>query len=767
MIRLQKAIPFALSALALSAAQWAGATVLVPPTGGAYVADQARQNTWVQDKVGDEIGTVNMIMCVMSGMRGDAMVNQGAYVALIDMNKCQSRGKGGSSAGDSAGAANATDYMTAIVTATQASASDPLVIKAWLADESEDHGTTMKRTIYVHISASEGKSASKPNGVFSMYFCGKAQGDGVGVACQMSGALKSDGTNLTFYQDEGGQTENLSLTNGSSTTGSGQLEGIDQQSNPYAYSFAYDATNFLRSDGVTPVCFDRSRANAEYSTWRYGTYKANGDRLEADHSGFPVKYVVSSPSAQTYYGYWGFWGLWLPQSALDTFGTGNEGVLTRQSNGATETLSVEKKGGKLWKLTRRTAALDDFKGGSMMFWSPTTINAASTTLQSGANYELQWDGVHQVLNVVGQQDCVSNPGRCDSVPMGPFALHASDFPANAKALPIFFPSGGGNGALVLPSSGDFSGSTEVSYRTRETVSTATNVSLDCLNQCTKSGAALTSSFGPSINSPQPYVGNWGPVSSPASSYTYTGGMLTDDGNAHASVDASGVNKADMKSYQWGVTSGLMVSHSDLPNLACAADGRTDAGTQDHYCPGLIDQLTEVYQWETGPNQWNQYFGASVNGSPVVIDAPKDLAFAATSQNIRSGNVSKYAGSTMHLQFNGFGELQGIPGHCVKQGDNTETTNCDQNTRWVPAFDIVDGSAVTEGATPYYVQFLERELRFAKVPLGTCSALTLPTTGSLNLSSTYDLHPDQVLGVTIPTPANPKAAVIDGTVQSTN
>ncbi|MES2091088.1 MAG: hypothetical protein V4532_14070, partial [Pseudomonadota bacterium] len=136
-----------------------------------------------------------------------------------------------------------------------------------------------------------------------------------------------------------------------------------------------------------------------------------------------------------------------------------------------------------------------------------------------------------------------------------------------------------------------------------------------------------------------------------------------------------------------------------------------------------------------------------------------------SNNIRSNDVAKYSGSTMRLQFNGFGELQGIPGHCVKQLDNTETTNCDQNTRWVPAFDIVDGSSVAEGSTPYFVQYLERELRFSKVSLGTCSTLTLPSSGSaLDLSSTYTEQPDSVLGVTAPTPANPKAAVIDGTVQ---
>lgn len=756
MMSIKKSVPFALSAMALSVSQCAWAT---PPTSGAYIDDQAHRNSWVQDQVGDEISTVNMIMCVMSGLRGDAMVNQGAYVALIDMNKCQSRGKGGSSAGDSAGAANATDYMSAVVQSTQASTSDPLIIKAWMTEEEEGQ----KKTIYAYIVATAGKSETNPNGLFSMYFCGKPQGSTLSDPCVFKGALKADDTGLSFYQLEDGTPRNMTLSS-SGASGSGRLQGTDHQSNPVNFTFAYNGTHFLRSNGVASKCFDRSEANAETSTWRYGTYNADGSRMEASHPGFPVKYVVTTPEAKTYYGYWGFWGLWLPQSAMDTFGTSDEGVLTRQVNGAPQALTVVKKGGKLWKLTRKSATLDDFKGGSMMFWAPSTISAASVTLSAGTNYELQWDGANQVLNVIGAQDCTTTPGRCDTVPMGPFALHASDFPANAKALSVFFPAAGGNGALVLPSSGDFAGATEVSYRTREVVSPSTTLQLDCLTQCPKSGSDLTAGFAASPKSP--FVGNWGPVVAPAASYTYTGGSFTDDGNSNAAVDASGFAKETMGSYQWGLTSGTMISHANVADIACNAGGGL-TGTLDHLCPGLIDQVAETYQWETGPNAWNQYVGASAGGNPVTIDPPKDLSFAVTSNNIRASDVSKFSGSTMRLQFNGFGELQGIPGHCVKQLDNSETTNCDQNTRWVPAFDIVDGSFLTEASTPYYVQYLEREQRFANVNLSFCSALTLPSSGTtLDLSSIYTVQPDVALEGEehMPTPANPKAAVIDGTVQ---
>ena len=59
------------------------------PTSGAYLTDG--QNSWVQDRVGDRIGTVNMIMCIMGNLKPDRMVNQGAYLALVDEQKCKGK----------------------------------------------------------------------------------------------------------------------------------------------------------------------------------------------------------------------------------------------------------------------------------------------------------------------------------------------------------------------------------------------------------------------------------------------------------------------------------------------------------------------------------------------------------------------------------------------------------------------------------------------------------------------------------------------------
>lgn len=756
-MNIRQSVPFALSLLAASVSS----SVWAAPTGGAYTTD--KQNTWVQDRVGDRIGTVNMIMCIIGSMRGDAMVNKGPYVALIDQGKCEGRGDSSKSTSTNAGASNATNYMSTVVESTQASTADPLIIKAWLHDEQENGGSPKKATIYAYVVATAGKSDANPNGLFKMYFCGEP--DAAPGQCMFKGSLQSDANGLSFYQEEAGGGGGPSMTqlilqnNPSTETGQGKISGTEN-STPYTYKFAYDSSNFRRQEGsTTDVCFARDKASGDTSTWRYGTYNADGSRLDIDHPGFPVKYVNGSAS---YYGFWSFWGLWLPDSAMSEIALGH-GTLTRHVGDSDVTITPVQKGGKLWRLTRHTGQLDDFKNVSMMFWSNTQIGSGPTN----GNYELQWDG--STLNAVAYQDC--SGGNCTPVPLtAPVALHASTLnTAHINALPIFFPSGGGNGAVEVPASGDFSTASVVSYRTRDVVSpSASDIGLNCVNMCPKTGTNLVSSQTLATN-PFQDSPSWGPVTAHFA-YTFHAGMMS-DGSGDA--DASGALKANMGNNQWGLNSGSLVADADLSSIRCDTNGvaNTSGG---FYCSHLVDKAPTIYQWETGPNQWNKFFGAS----GITIDPPKSLALTAaatftshvpdSTNNIRGASetqLTKFNGNKVQLQFSGFGELQGIPGNCVNP-DNNQAAQCDQNSRWVPAFDMIDGATVSDGSANYYVKYLEREMRLGKVNCsGVSSTLTLTGAAALTLptSSLVDKNPKTELGAE-PTPSSTKPAVIDSIVQ---
>lgn len=722
----------------LVASAWA-----VPPSSGAYVSDP--QNTWVQDRVGDRISTVNMIMCIMSSMRPDALVNQGAYVALVDEGKCAGRGDSSKSTSTNAGASNATNYMSATVVSEQATNADPLTVKIWLHEE-EDHGSgPEKTTIYVYIVATEGKSDANPNGLFRMYFCGIP--DGLNT-CMFRGTLKSDGTGLSFYQAEGNGTAsetNLKLqSNPSTDSGLGRVQGTES-GNPYAYTFAFDGNYFHRSDGNADECFARDKALADTSTWSYGVYNADGSRLAVSNPGFPVKYVSG---ADTYYGFWSFWGLWLPDSALATVGT--SGTLTRQVDNVDVPLTVVRRGGKLWKLSRHQSTLGAFKNVSMMYWSPNAIGSGP----ANTNYELQWDG--STLNAIGYQQCSPGNPCSNTAFVAPVALSAPALvSAHVQAMPIFFPSGGGNGSVIVPASGNFSGNDVVTYRTREVVEPgAPDVALNCIGMCPKTGTSLVSG-GSLAASPFQDAGSWGP-SGTRYAYTWQAGMLSDGGG---NADASGASKDSMGAHPWGLTSGSMVTDSDLPSVRCDMNGQANPGGA-YYCPHLVDQATVIYQWETGPNQWNRYFGAT----GVTIDPPKSLSFTAQASpaNITALDVNKFDGNTVQLQYNGFGQLQGIPGSCVNPDTNQPAT-CDQSTRWVPAFDIVDGSAVSDGTNSFYVKYLQRELRLHRTSCTSAPALTAASALTLPDASAYDVNPMTTIG-SEPVPASSKPKVIDGIVQ---
>ena len=731
----------------------AAAAVLVPvcgpawsavPTSGAYVTDV--QNTWVQDRVGDRISTVNMIMCVMGGLRPDAMVNAGPYVALVDKTKCSGRSDSSQADSTSAGQSNATNYMNAIVDSTQASSSAPLTMKAWIT-ANMDGG--QKMLISVYGVATAGKSAAYPNGLFTINYCGQQAGADPLSPCHMRGMLRSDDSGLSFYESEAGGAETkLILQANSQDVGGGQMSGVDGA--PYQYKFAYDTNNFRRSDGSVDACFSRDKANAEYSTWRYGTYNQDGSRLNLSNPGFPVKYVNGS---ETYHGFWSFWGLWLPDTALTT--VGSTGTLSRRVGNADQTLSVVKKGGKLWKLTRQDSTLTAFKNIPMMFWAPANIGSQ---LQAGSNYELQWDGTD--LRATRRQVC--SPSGCQQQAISPaVALQASDFwTAGVRVMQVFFPSGGGNGAVRVDPTAPFSSSTVLSLRVRSVVTPGASdapSSLVCLGGCPKAGAALTAAF--SGGAPAPFLSqSWAPVlAGSATAYGYSNGMLRSGGS---DVDGSGITE-NMLQYSGGIVSGSMVSSTDLSAVSCDAGGAQNPSGA-YLCPYLADRADVVYQWETGPNKWNQFFGAT----GVTIDPPKSLSFAVTSGNVRAANPALFAGNTLQLQFSGFGELQGIPGRCVNP-DTYAPTQCVQGARYVPAFDIVDGSVVSEGSTNYYVKFLERELRLSKLSGSDATAckaaLPLPVGLTLPGPSSLTVNPVTTIGTT-PAVSNPKPAVIDGIVQ---
>lgn len=726
--------PVALAALGACAAllTLTPPALAAPPTSGAYVTDQTQSH--VQDATSDGLRLPNTVLCYMNatGANQTAVVNQGSYLALVDEVKCDNSGGAANSDSTSSGASSAPRYIRAVVNSSRSDNNSALLGKIWFTQD-EMHtagGGTTTGLIYARLSASVPASDTAPYGVFHTDFCGVADG---ASACGFYGYAEGSGASVSAFETEEGQRTTSMVLTGTTTSGQGRVK-LSETGRGFAadWVFAYDSQYFHRANaaGSNEQCFDRSFARAEKTAWRYGVYKADGARLERN-GGFPIK-------AGGVYGYVGYWGLWLPGGA-----TLNDGdTVTRYSysnqQAASGDYTLVRKDGRLKKMALHHTTLDGIRNVPFFFWvNQTFTDSGNVVRQQGTNLEVRWNGVQFVITGVAQNGPVTPDLAGNTVPD---AVLQSSWNINSWSQslggPVTIVTRDSTGAYLAPGAASV-----VNYRT-ETVlvpgGTEWPTNLHCLNDCPTGGSAFTSGLDNSLDPTAAFASttvadwngststastrwNWRPVAV-GSEVRYTAnasnGLLTTAGGQ--GVAWTSTTPPLNGQYQHGFQSGRLVDDAGLASLRCAANGGSGSS---HYCPNRIDSVDTIYVWETGPNSWNKFSGLRSGTSYVQFDPPLALQYTVPS----SGVADAYANSTLVLQYNGFGELHGIPGKCVTPMTNAEVPcNNDGSTRWVAAFVIPEGTALSDGSQTYYVKPLEQELRLKKVVASNCAALTLPS-----------------------------------------
>ncbi|WP_370264311.1 hypothetical protein [Limnobacter sp.] len=724
------------------------------PNTGEYLQD--RQSEYVQDRALDRISTVNMIMCFMSKLRADAFVNQGEYLALVDEIQCQSDKSRGETT--SAGADSAINYVRVLINTTRASNTASQIIRGRLFFT----GDGGEQTIFIYAEIQEAPSASSPNGRFNLSFEGYASSDL--NTLQSKGMLVASGSEVTFYEQEndngqGQQTTQLVLQQNGTNTGAGRVR-IQGPNNNVDEAFSYSASHYLRGNAGSQSCFDRSRNNAEYSTWRYGVYTQTGSRYVLANPGFALTYTPTSGAfaGRQLWGFAGFYGVFFPEAALAALKADNSAVLARSDSN--QTYNLVSANGKLNRLSRVSTTLGNVKGQGIRLFLP--------SMSGFQQVEVIWNGqqLQRVRSISHNQN-----GETSTPESG--SLSATELRNNnMTVLQGYSPSLGGDVQITVPSTGEFDAATGVVYRVRTVVSPAVADSLNliCISQCPATGSALNdpSTVYQAVNGQQvnysPVPINPGGGAAPPVQYSFSGGVMQQGGSA---VDASSSNGLSNSQFRWGVYSGQMFLASDASSVRCDANGQANP-TGTHYCGRQVANLDEVYQYETGPNTWNQYQGLVPVGSttPITFDPPKKFNFVVSTSNTTLPANDPLIGSTVVLEYQGFGNLHGIPGTCVDPGTN-EAVQCGPNTRYVPKFSIVDGTELVDGNTSYFVKYLDREVRFGRVAEATCTgapnSLSLPL--GLSLPSAPTNNVKTLVGSVGANPSSSlKPSVIHGVVQ---
>ena len=722
--------------IALAAAAAAPA-LAAPPAGSPYRTDA--QQSRVEDATSRGIKQVNTITCYMAAMRPDALVNQGDYLALIDEKKCDdsarsSTGNAGGGSGASGGA-NAPSYTNAVVNSTRTSNADPMRARIWV-DESEPG---VSATIFVNLSASEAPSAGNPFGVFRLDYCGRAEGL---LGCMNHGYLEALAGGVSYFEIESGgggggggggpQTKALRLTLSGNDGGAGSMS-FQESGNASSFSFAYNADYFLRGTGVgANQCFSRDAADPAtgMSVWRYGLYDEATGAREERRSGFPIEFASGD---RTYNGHMGYYGLWLPPEARAASGATVTRVQYNDEGPPTRTdytlVKAEGRMTKYSKQTRTLASMDKIR-------LQTFVDNVSGFFAGAApfkQYEMYWDHSAGDFKVTAMIDC--NNGPCQPTTL----------PTEQSVSPSFFAPRGGlrgwsqslGGELFVPLQSGVSvdaSAVLVAYRTQELVYPADMpATLFCLRDC-PTAASIAAFFASGSSVVSPYAGssynNWMATAAAAvvSYGTQSNTALLLDGAGQAVVMAD-AEALEARNYRQGVRTGRLFT--DLEAARCPQD-------TPRFCEFRVEEMATYYQWETGANNWNQ-FAALRDGAGAVVpfDAPLPVNFTVPS----GAAYGDYAGKTLVLQYGGFGELWGIPGRCVSAMNNDEVACDSANARYVPSFvipfDEVQGR-VLAGNRTLLVKWLEREIRFARKPLPTCTnaGITLPS--SMSLPTAADL-----------------------------
>jgi hypothetical protein len=676
-----------------------------------------------------------MITCIMAAMKPDALVNQGNYVALVDQVKCdpEARSSSGNSGATSDGAQGAASYMTAVVNSTRASNSDPMQVKIWIDDNQGGQGAT----IFVHTTATSPPTDTNPYGQFRLDYCGRTEG---GASCMMNGYLEGAASGVSYFEIESrdgqSQTRALRLSAATTTGGSGRML-VDEQGAQSEFAFGYDANLYRRSDGTEDTCFSRDASDPDtgLSVWRYGMYDSTtGERINRS-SGFPIEFTRSGTR---YQGYLGYWGLSLPPDAAALLANGDTVDKVDYSTGNTPTrtsYTVLKSAGKLTKYARQTRTLQ----GIDQITFTTFVGMEANTFFSGAQpniqYELHWDDAAGDFKVTGQMICGSNGCQTQaldvvqSVPAS-FWIARGGVQGWSQALggELFIDLHGVSGTLD-------SAVTIVVYRTQDLVYPSDlPATLYCVRDC-PTAASLAAYFVPGTLEMSPFVAatanNWNPTAAVnVVSYSSDAAIATLVDSASQPVAlADPAAFQQSAQYQMGVRSGrLFVT---LANAECDLGSGT-------YCDWRVNDADVYYQWETGPNSWNQFVAVKDSSDNFVeFDPPLQVAY-----QVPAGTAyGQYSGKGIVLQYGGFGDLWGIPGVCVSRLTNEEVSCNTQDARYVPSFvipfSLTDGQ-VAAGGTNYLVKWLEREIRFAKKDLSVCAAAGLTVPDGVTLPTDADL-----------------------------
>jgi hypothetical protein len=390
------------------------------------------------------------------------------------------------------------------------------------------------------------------------------------------------------------------------------------------------------------------------------------------------------------------------------------------------TYNLSKVGGKLTKWQQHQSTLSALDGIPFVFNGDLTGATSSGSVTGWGNWQLVWSSSSQNFTVIGTQVCGNN--GCVMSAVSPTAT------VNANALntvPVNGWSDAFGGNLNIPSTGSpHAPADAIYYYSQSTVlpgSAGAPTALYCLSQCPTTDSLAAFQVGTSSTSPfDPQTAQqwFSAIAGNTVSYTFDAHGL--EHNKSGTLTPMVVEQTSQipsgSPFQNGVMTGRLFD-APLPSTSmCPPSAPTGSScVQEPASPAAY------YTWSTGPNQWNQalWLTRTSDGSTVAFDPPANVTYTVPANTSGTDPYGSWAGKTIQLQFDGFGNLYGIPGNCVDPQTNLVVDCSTNGSRYVPAFALADGATLNLGTTAVLVRALDDELRLREV---SCSGTGLSTSG---------------------------------------
>lgn len=642
-----------------------------------YVTDPVDIN--VYDPAVEPLEIINMILCFMGQVGATELVNQGAYLALVDRASCEqgsNQGSGGGGQQDS----ELGGFELWPVESTRASNFSPQGVHMWVPEENQGI------TIFVDIDVTASATDANPFGQFAMNYAGADTWANIGSAAMLGHLATIEeplfgDVGFVFYENQGdvdlahsvGESSNRIEVrvemNADQSAGWAHIRSTsrenfgsgDSGALTQIFEVAFDDTHFLRStDGAPAIAYDR--AEFTENVWEYSLYHLNGktpgQRFEVD-GGFSIE------TSEGAYGWAGYYGLWFPEG-VDI--ASNEVVTASQgSSNAGETFNVVQAPGRLIRNSTETLNLVDLDGQLFEYWTWDGM------AQQDVVYQVQYDE----MSGEWMQTATIDPDSGDSTDLDPDQIIDT---SSVGQLNLWSEALGGSVSFI-------DGDTQITYFVSEVVSGDENLfdgsgqlNLVAFDQALKSGITQVEADGGDVYLP----------TAPDLFTPYEFQFLESDLTLYLNTDGAGDYQPvglgidvepTVGPNVWGMSSGPLVT----PAVAASLNSVYDAWSAE-----------EFFIYETGHNDWNQFSSLrDGQGALVSFEAPVPFNYVHSQADDRNDDAT-YEGSTFLLEYQGAGQLQGIPHEPV---DLNGDSNPD---RWYPVANLQDGTVLTDGQGNTYV-----------------------------------------------------------------